>query len=51
MQAGFQLTVGRLELVTVLLKFMTTRLLFEFKRSNRMREFKPSQVLSHINRG
>lgn len=37
--------------VTVLLKFMTTRLLFEFKRSGKMREFKPSQVLSHINRG
>jgi len=36
--------------VTVLLKFMTTRLLFEFKRS-KLREFKPSQVLSHINRG
>ncbi|MCP6134720.1 SpoIIE family protein phosphatase, partial [Klebsiella pneumoniae] len=25
--------------VTVLLKFMTTRLLFEFKRSGKMREF------------
>lgn len=37
--------------VTVLLKFMTTRLLFEFKRGGKMREFKPSQVLSHINRG
>ncbi|SDC62848.1 Serine phosphatase RsbU, regulator of sigma subunit [Pseudomonas guariconensis] len=37
--------------VTVLLKFMTTRLLFEFKRSGKMREFKPSEVLSHINRG
>ncbi|HFL7941331.1 TPA: two-component system response regulator RssB [Pseudomonas putida] len=36
--------------VTVLLKFMTTRLMFELKRS-RMREFKPSEVLSHINRG
>ncbi|WDY59614.1 two-component system response regulator RssB [Pseudomonas sp. PSKL.D1] len=36
--------------VTVLLKFMTTRLLFEFKRT-RNREFKPSEVLSHINRG
>ncbi|AGZ34407.1 fused response regulator/phosphatase [Pseudomonas sp. SWI6] len=36
--------------VTVLLKFMTTRLLFELKR-NRNREFKPSEVLSHINRG
>lgn len=37
--------------MTVLLKFMTTRLLFEFKRGGKMREFKPSQVLSHINRG
>ncbi|MBA1187927.1 SpoIIE family protein phosphatase [Pseudomonas entomophila] len=38
--------------VTVLLKFMTTRLLFEFKRSGgHSREFKPSEVLSHINRG
>ncbi len=36
--------------VTVLLKFMTTRLMFELKR-NKMREFKPSEVLSHINRG
>ncbi|MFK0094230.1 two-component system response regulator RssB [Pseudomonas sp. NPDC090592] len=36
--------------VTVLLKFMTTRLMFELKRS-KMREFKPSEVLSHINRG
>ncbi|WP_317663862.1 two-component system response regulator RssB [Pseudomonas sp. KU43P] len=36
--------------VTVLLKFMTTRLLFELKRT-RNREFKPSEVLSHINRG
>ena len=37
--------------VTVLLKFMTTRLLFEFKRNSKLREFKPSEVLSHINRG
>jgi len=37
--------------VTVLLKFMTTRLLFEFKRGGNMREFQPSEVLSHINRG
>ncbi len=37
--------------VTVLLKFMTTRLMFEFKRSSKLREFKPSEVLSHINRG
>ena len=36
--------------VTVLLKFMTTRLMFELRRS-KMREFKPSEVLSHINRG
>ncbi|HEN8798291.1 SpoIIE family protein phosphatase [Pseudomonas sp. CM25] len=36
--------------VTVLLKFMTTRLMFDLKRS-KMREFKPSEVLSHINRG
>ena len=37
--------------VTVLLKFMTTRLLFEFKRNGKMRDFKPSEVLGHINRG
>ena len=37
--------------VTVLLKFMTTRLLFEFKRGGKMPDFKPSEVLSHINRG
>ncbi len=37
--------------VTVLLKFMTTRLMFEFKRNSKLREFKPSEVLSHINRG
>ncbi|WP_028694377.1 two-component system response regulator RssB [Pseudomonas cremoricolorata] len=37
--------------VTVLLKFMTTRLLFEFKRNSRLRDFKPSDVLGHINRG
>ncbi len=36
--------------VTVLLKFMTTRLMFELRRS-KMREFKPSEVLSRINRG
>ena len=30
---------------------MTTRLLFEFKRNSKLREFKPSEVLSHINRG
>ena len=37
--------------VTVLLKFMTTRLLFEFKRAGSLRDFKPSEVLGHINRG
>lgn len=37
--------------VTVLLKFMTTRLLFEARRGESLPEFKPSDVLSHINRG
>jgi len=37
--------------VTVLLKFMTTRLLYEFKRNGAFPDFKPSDVLSHINRG
>ncbi len=37
--------------VTVLLKFMTTRLMFEFKRNSSLRDFKPSDVLGHINRG
>ena len=37
--------------VTVLLKFMTTRLLFEAKRNDALPEFKPSDVLAHINRG
>jgi serine phosphatase RsbU (regulator of sigma subunit) len=37
--------------VTVLLKFMTTRLMFESRRGGHMPEFKPSDVLSHINRG
>lgn len=39
--------------VTVLLKFMTTRLLYESRRHrNRpLPEFHPSDVLSHINRG
>ena len=37
--------------VTVLLKFMTTRLLYESRRGGRMRQFKPSEVLGHINRG
>ncbi|TBU97237.1 two-component system response regulator RssB [Stutzerimonas kirkiae] len=37
--------------VTVLLKFMTTRLLYEFRRHPVLPEFKPSEVLEHINRG
>lgn len=37
--------------ITVLLKFMTTRLLFESKRGGSLPEFKPSDVLGHINRG
>ncbi len=37
--------------VTVLLKFMTPRLLFESKRSGTLPEFKPSEVLGRINRG
>lgn len=37
--------------VTVLLKFMTTRLLYESRRGGAMPEFKPSEVLGHINRG
>jgi len=37
--------------VTVLLKFMTTRLLYESRRGGILREFKPSEVLDHINRG
>ena len=37
--------------VTVLLKFMTTRLLYEWRRSGTLPEFKPSDVLGHINRG
>ncbi|KRW65501.1 chemotaxis protein CheY [Pseudomonas sp. TTU2014-105ASC] len=37
--------------VTVLLKFMTTRLLYESRRGGALREFKPSEVLDHINRG
>ena len=36
---------------TVLLKFMTTRLLYESRRGGVLREFKPSEVLDHINRG
>ena len=37
--------------VTVLLKFMTTRLLYEWRRNGELPEFKPSDVLGHINRG
>lgn len=37
--------------VTVLLKFMTTRLLYESKRKGALPEFKPSAVLDHMNRG
>lgn len=37
--------------VTVLLKFMTTRLLYESRRGGSLPEFKPSDVLGHINRG
>ncbi|MCW3150403.1 response regulator [Stutzerimonas stutzeri] len=37
--------------VTVLLKFMTTRLLYESRRGGTLREFRPSEVLDHINRG
>ena len=37
--------------ITVLLKFMTTRLLYESRRSGSLPEFKPSEVLAHINRG
>jgi len=35
----------------VLLKFMTTRLLYEWRRNGVLPEFKPSDVLGHINRG
>ena len=37
--------------ITVLLKFMTTRLLYESRRGGQLPEFKPSDVLGHINRG
>ncbi len=37
--------------VTVLLKFMTTRLLYESRRNGTLPEFKSSEVLAHINRG
>ncbi len=36
--------------VTVLLKFMTTRLLYESRKSGTLPEFQPSEVLGHINR-
>jgi len=36
--------------ITVLLKFMTTRLLYESRRAG-LPNFKPSEVLGHINRG
>jgi sigma-B regulation protein RsbU (phosphoserine phosphatase) len=36
--------------VTVLLKFMTTRLLYESRRGGVLPPFKPSDVLGHINR-
>ncbi|WP_277053154.1 two-component system response regulator RssB [Zestomonas thermotolerans] len=37
--------------VTVLLKFMTTRLLYESRRGGKLPPFKPSDVLAHMNRG
>jgi sigma-B regulation protein RsbU (phosphoserine phosphatase) len=37
--------------VTVLLKFMTTRLLYQSRRNGVLPEFNPSEVLGHINRG
>jgi serine phosphatase RsbU (regulator of sigma subunit) len=37
--------------VTVLLKFMTTRLLYESRRNGELPDFMPSAVLGHINRG
>jgi serine phosphatase RsbU (regulator of sigma subunit) len=37
--------------VTVLLKFMTTRLLYESRKGASLPDFKPSEVLGHINRG
>jgi phosphoserine phosphatase RsbU/P len=36
--------------VTVLLKFMTTRLLYESRRGGKMPQVKPSEVLAYINR-
>lgn len=37
--------------ITVLLKFMTPRLLYESRRDGLLPIFKPSDVLAHINRG
>lgn len=37
--------------VTVLLKFMTTRLLYQSRKNGVLPEFNPSEVLAHINRG
>jgi len=37
--------------VTVLLKFMTIRLLYESKRGGKLPDFRPSDILAHINRG
>jgi len=37
--------------VTILLKFMTTRLLYESRRGGKLPAFKPSHVLAHINQG
>lgn len=37
--------------VTILLKFMTTRLLYEYRRQGPLPDFQPSEVLAHINRG
>lgn len=37
--------------VTVLLKFMTTRLLYESRKAGQLPEFSPAEVLAHINRG
>jgi len=37
--------------VTVLLKFMTIRLLYESRRGGKLPEFRPSDILAHINHG
>ena len=36
---------------TILLKYMTTRLLYSGRKNGQVPEFMPSEVLSHINRG